>query len=132
MSKKKLILPIALSIIGVAILTICVLLLKDTFVSKSDGTIQIVLVDIEGNTVSDKKIDFNEGDKLVDLLNHNYKNVVITDSMIMSIEDFTTASDWSEFILIYVDDEMSMVGVLDIEFTDGTKISFVMTKYVQS
>ena len=31
---------------------------------------------------------------------------------------------------IYVNDEMSMVGLLDIQFEDGTKISFVNTEYV--
>jgi len=55
---------------------------------------------------------------------------VISDGMIMSIETFTTPSDWSTFISIYVNDEMSMVGLLDIKFEDGTKISFINTEYV--
>ena len=75
-------------------------------------------------------IEFKTGDTLDKLLQDNYDNVVITDGMIMSIDSFTTASDWSYFISIYVNDEMSMVGLLDIEFTNGTKISFVMTEYV--
>ena len=48
----------------------------------------------------------------------------------MSIETFTTPSDWSTFISIYVNNEMSMVGLLDIKFEDGIKISFINTEYV--
>ena len=50
--------------------------------------------------------------------------------MIMSIEDYNTPSDWSTFLSIYVDDEMSMVGLADIVFTDGTKISLIITEYI--
>ena len=47
----------------------------------------------------------------------------------MSIEDFTTPSDWSTYISIHVDNEISQVGLLEIEFEDGTMISFVMTEF---
>ena len=50
--------------------------------------------------------------------------------MILSIDKFTTPSDWSTFISIYVNDEMSMVGINEIEFTDGTKISFINTEFI--
>ena len=48
----------------------------------------------------------------------------------MTFEDYVTPSDWSTFISIYVNDEMSMVGLNDIKFEDGTKISFIITEYV--
>lgn len=130
MNKKKLILSSVLSVILLAALVFCVYLIKDKFSSDTDGEIQIVLIDLENNVISDEMISFKTGDTLDKLLMENYDNVVITDGMIMSIESFTTASDWSYFISIYVNDEMSMVGLLDIEFTNGTKISFVMTEYV--
>ncbi len=131
MNKKKLILSIVLSVVGVAILTVCIFLLKDSFVSNADGEIQIVLVDIEGKTISDKKIHFNEGDTLDKLLKDNYDNVVINNGMIISIDELAKASDCSQFIYVYVNDKESEVGILDIQFEDGTKISFVMTEYVQ-
>ena len=62
----------------------------------------------------------------------NFDNVVFENGMLMSIDTFTTPSDWSTFISVYVDDEMSMVGLLDIQFTDGTKISLVMTEFTYS
>ena len=49
--------------------------------------------------------------------------------MLISIDKFTTPTDWSRYISIYVDDEISNYGVLDIKFIDGTKISFVMVEY---
>lgn len=48
----------------------------------------------------------------------------------MSIDVLTTPEDWSTFICIYVDNEMSNVGILDIQFTDGTLISFVDTEVI--
>ena len=114
----------------ITVIIVCYVLIAKSFTPKADGEIQIVLVDLDGTIVSDKKIEFIVGDTLDQLLKENYKNVDITDGMIMSIETFTTPSDWSTFISIYVNDEMSMVGLLDIQFEDGTKISFVNTEYV--
>ena len=64
------------------------------------------------------------------ILKENYDNVVFENGMIMSIESMTTAPDWSYFISIYVNGEMSQVGLFDIPFTDGMWISFEMTEFV--
>jgi hypothetical protein len=125
MNKKKLILSSVLSVLALAVIIVCYVLIAKPFTPKADGEIQIVLVNLDGTIVSDKKIEFNVGDTLEQLLKENYENVAITDGMIMSIEAFTTPSDWATFSSIYVDDEMSMVGLLDIQFEDGSKISFV-------
>lgn len=130
MNKKKLILSSVLSVLALALIIVCYVLIAKPFAPKADGEIQIVLVDLDGTVLSDRQIEFNVGDTLDQLLKENYENVVITDGMIMSIETFTTPSDWSTFISIYVNDEMSMVGLLDIKFEDGTKISFINTEYV--
>jgi len=47
----------------------------------------------------------------------------------MSIEDYVTPSDWSTFIMIYVDGQMSEVGLKDIKYKDGTLITFQITSY---
>ena len=49
--------------------------------------------------------------------------------MLMSIETLETPEDFSKFICIYVDDKMSEVGIEDIEYTDGTKISLIFTEF---
>ena len=130
--KKKLILTIILSVVAVIIFIGAYLMIKSNFTSNSDGAIQVVLVDLDGTTTIEKTIEFKEGDTLQQLLEANFDNVVFENGMLMSIDTFTTPSDWSTFISVYVDDEMSMVGLLDIQFTDGTKISLVMTEFTYS
>ena len=129
MNKKNLITTI-ISVVAIAIIVAVYIILAKPFAPNSDGSIQVVLVDLDGTIVSEKEIEFNKGDSLLDLISENYENVVEEDGMILSIDSFTTPSDWSTFISIYVNDEMSMVGIKDIEFTDGTKISFVNTKFI--
>ena len=128
--KKKLILTIVLSFVAVVVFVVASIMINDHFASQSDGQIQVQLVNLEGNTTIEKEIDFKEGDTLQYLLENNFDNVVIENGMLISIEDFTTASDWSTFISIYVNNEMSQVGLLEIHFTDGTLISFVLTEFI--
>ena len=128
--KKKLIQTIVLSVTALIVFVVVSVMVSRHFTSTSDGKLEVLLVDLDGKTTAEKEIDFKEGDTLQYLLEENFSNVVIENGMLMSIEDFTTAPDWSTFISIYVDNEMSMVGLLDIEFTDGTIISFVMTEYI--
>lgn len=129
MSKKKLALYISLTIISVIVLVCSYFFIYKEFVTKEEGKIEIILVDLDGTIVSEKEISFKKNDTLEKLLKENYDNVVIEDGMLMSIDNFTTPSDWSSYISIYVNEKMSEAGVLGIEFTDGTKISFVMVEY---
>lgn len=129
-NKKKLILTTILSVVCVVVLILGFILVNNHFKSVSDGEIRITLVDLEKNTISDKKIEFKEGDTIDMILKENYDNVVFENGMIMSIESMTTAPDWSYFISIYVNGEMSQVGLFDIPFTDGMWISFEMTEFV--
>ena len=128
MNKKNLITTI-ISVVAIAIIVAVYIILAKPFAPNSDGSIQVVLVDLDGTIVSEKEISFKKNDTLEKLLKENYDNVVIEDGMLMSIDNFTTPSDWSSYISIYVNEKMSEVGVLGIEFTDGTKISFIMVEY---
>lgn len=131
-SKKKLILTIILSLVAVVIMVGVYLKMNDKYTSKSDGEIQVELVALDGSIIKEKTIEFNEGDTLEQLLKDNFCNVVFDNGMLMAIEDYTTPSDWSTFISVYVDDEMSMVGLLEVHFTNGTKISLVITEFSYS
>ena len=128
-NKKNLIQTIILSLVAIVVLFVAGVMVSGHFVSKSDGQIQIQLVDLNGVTTLEKDVDFKEGDTLQYLLEENFDNVVIENGMLMSIEEFVTPADWSTYIAIYVNGEMSMVGLLEIEFEDGTLISFVMTAF---
>ena len=121
---------IVLTIISLLVLVLGSLYLSNNFTSKTQGDVLIELIDIDGNISDSRHIDYQKGDTLVSLIESNYDNVLIENGMLMTIEDFETASDWSTFISIYVNDEMSMVGINDIMFDDNTKISFVMTEFV--
>lgn len=96
--------------------------------SKADGSIQVEVIDLEQNVLQDKSVEFMEGDTLVDLVEENFDNVTIDNGMLMTIDELTTPEDWSSFICIYVDDEMSEVGINDIVVKDGMKVSFIMTE----
>ncbi len=132
MPKKQKVLTIVLSIVAVAILVVCIIVGGKSFSAKYDGKIIIEVVDIDGEVIESKKIKFNEGDILVDLLKDNFDNVLVTGEgewqMIQKIETIENASDWSTYINIYVDDVESPVGIASIEFTDGTKISLKLVE----
>ena len=128
-NKKTLIQTIILSLVAIVVLFVAGVMVSGHFASKSDGQIQIQLVDLNGVTTLEKDVDFKEGDTLQYLLEENFDNVVIENGMLMSIEEFVTPADWSTYIAIYVNGEMSIVGLLEIEFEDGTLISFVMTEF---
>lgn len=132
MHDKKLIIKIILSVAALGLVFLSVYLLKDSFKPDYDGVITIEVVDVNGDTIMEKEINFNEGELLVDLISDNFENVTYDNGMIMSIENYTTPADWSTFISIYVDDEMSMVGLADIKFENETKISFIITEFNQN
>ena len=98
------------------------------FTPNSDGTITVEVVKLDGTIDKSKDIDFNEGEKLVDLISENFDNFDYSTSefgtFVNGIESIKNASDFSTFVSIYVDDKMSEVGLDSIEFKDGTLISF--------
>lgn len=128
MSKKQKTLTIILSIVAVTILAFCIIVGRNSFTSKYDGKIIVEVIDIDGKVIKKEQIKFGEGDTLVKLVSDNFDNVEVTGEgewqMIQEIESIKNASDWSEYISIYVNDVESQVGIASIEFTDGTKISF--------
>lgn len=128
--KKKTIATVVLSIVAAVGLGVASYFIYDSFTAKSDGSITVEIIKLDGDKANEKEISFNNGDSLVALLEDNFENVIIEDGMLMSIDVLTTPEDWSTFICIYVDDEMSNVGILDIRFTDGTLISFVDTEVI--
>ncbi len=127
MNNKQKVLMIVLSIVALVILAVCIIIGGKSFSAKYEGKIIVEVVDIDGTVIKKEKIQFGEGDTLVQLISDNFDNVVVTGEgewqMIQEIESIKNASDWSEYISIYVDDAESQVGIASIKFTDGTKIS---------
>lgn len=121
---------IVLTIIALVVLVLGGMIFSKTFSSTSDGSITVELVELDGSLKSSKEIEFETGDKLLTLIEENYENVVVENGMIMSIDTFTTASDWSTFISIDVNGEASMVGLNEIVYEDDMIISFKMTEFI--
>ena len=124
---NKLFKKVLLTIIAILVVAGCIFTLKSAFNAKDIGEITVSVVDIDGNELAKKEIPFKEGDGITKLLEDNFDNVVIEDGFLYSIDKLTTPEDWSTFICLYVDGEMSEVGLLEVQFKDGTSISFVDT-----
>ena len=127
---KKTILKIILTVVAVGVLIGAIILVRQATIAKSEGTVVVEYVNVDGQVIKTKEIDYYEGDTLVKLVQENFDNVVIEGTMIMAIEDYTTPSDWSTFIGIKVNGEESMVGITDIPLENNMTVSLVITVFV--
>ena len=130
MFKKKLILKIILSIVALGVIILCVVLLRNSFKPSYDGKLTIEVVGLDGVVIKEKEVEFNTNDALMDLIKDNFENVTYQNGMIMSIENYQTPIDFQTFLSVYVDDKMSEVGLSEVKFVDGTKISLIITEYI--
>ncbi len=130
MFKKKLILKIILSIVALGVIILCVVLLRNSFKPSYDGKLTIEVVGLDGVVIKEKEVEFNTNDTLMDLIKDNFENVTYQNGMIMSIENYQTPIDFQTFLSVYVDDKMSEVGLSEVKFVDGTKISLIITEYI--
>lgn len=130
MFKKKLILKIILSIVALGVIILCVVLLRNSFKPSYDGKLTIEVVGLDGVVIKEKEVKFNTNDALMDLIKDNFENVTYQNGMIMSIENYQTPIDFQTFLSVYVDDKMSEVGLSEVKFVDGTKISLIITEYI--
>lgn len=126
--KKELIIKIIITIVSlIIVLFVGIFILRES-VSTTNGECIIEVIDINNQKVINDRISFKEGDSLLQLLNNNYE-LRIDDSygstFIYDIDEVKTGGD--TFLAIYVNNEMSMFGVDQIELTDGLIISFRVT-----
>jgi len=96
--------------------------------SSDYGKVTIV-VEIDENHKTTKEISYSEGDTLLKIVQDTFENVTYKDGMIMTILDYETPSDWSTFLMIYINDVESTEGIKDIELVNGYKYSFVVTTF---
>jgi hypothetical protein len=126
--KKELILKLVVTFIGILVVALVgVFLLKEN-TSESKGNIIVEVIDLKGEKVIDDKISFKEGDTLLGLLKEHYElrsDDSYGSTFIYDIDDVKTGND--TFLGIYVNNEMSMVGVDLIELQDGLIVSFRVT-----
>jgi len=130
MSKKgKIVLTTVLATIAAITMVVLIVLGSKGYLSKYEGEITVEVINLDKTEKDKKEIKFKKDDNLLDIIQDNFENVTYNNGMIMSIEDYVTPSDWSTFIMIYVDGQMSEVGLKDIKYKDGTLITFQITSY---
>ena len=130
MKKINIILTSVISVLCLAALIIVLVIKNINQTAKGDGTVIVELLDIDNSMIKSKEIIYYEGDTLTQLITDNFDNVVFDMGMLLEIEDYKTPADWSTFICVYVDDEMSKVGISDIVIANGMKISLIITEYI--
>lgn len=127
MKYNKFGLKIVISLVAIILIALVSYFIYRGVTSKTAGEVQIVLVNLEEEIVSDKKIKFKKDMTLVNLLKENYDNVVFENGMIMKIGVLETTIDssgkWIDYIALYTNDEYSLFGVEQIELVDGLKVS---------
>lgn len=133
MNKKKLILTVVSAVVAVAILIACFFIINNVIEAKGDGTISIEVVALDGSLMKEKDVVFHEGDTLQKLIEDNFDSVIFDDTgygpFIKGIEGYVTPDDWSSYISILVDGIYSEVGIGDIVFVDGTKITLKISSF---
>ena len=115
------------AILAVIVIAAAYIAIAKPFTPKGDGSITVRVTDVDQKLIREKKIVFNTGDKLTDLVTNNFDNVVISDHMLMKIETLDTPSDWAQFIAILLNGEMAMEGIETLPYKDGDVLEFRMT-----
>jgi hypothetical protein len=122
---KKLFLKTVVSIIALAVIGACTFWAYRTFLAQTGGTIRIVITDEHNNNLKNDVIEYRKGDTLVSILSEHYE-CTLENGMLLSLDELKTPTDWSYFICIYVNGEMSAYGINELEFKDKDVISFVL------
>lgn len=126
--KKELMLKIILTIIVLIIVSFVSIFLLKTKESTAKGIVIIEVIELNNEKVIYDEIPFKEGDTLLGLLKANYtlrSDDSYGSTFLYDINDVKTGND--TFLGIYVNGEMSMVGVDLIELSDGLVVSFRVT-----
>lgn len=131
MNKKELAIKIILSVISFAILIGAFLFVSKKEEAQNSGIIIIELINLENVVVETKSLEFNQGDKLISLLDLNFEikyHSSIYGAFITKINDLEVLDENDYFIQININDKYSSVGISQIKLINGIKISFILTK----
>ena len=115
------------AILAVIVIAAAWIIIAKPFTPKGDGSITVKVTDLDQKLIKEKKIVFNTGDKLVDLLKNNFDNVLFDNGMIMNIESLVTPADWAQYITIWINGEFAMEGLETLPYKDGDVLELRMT-----
>ena len=105
--------------------------------AKEDGKFSVEVIDETDKVLCNETIGFKEGDNIVDLLKANEKikldgtmseyGIYITTLCGKNASDVGKTYFWS----LYVDDNVSEVGLSSVELKNGMKIKLVLTDWTK-
>ena len=120
------------AILAVIVIAAAWIIIAKPFTPKGDGSITVKVTDLDQKLIKEKKIVFNTGDKLVDLLKNNFDNVLFDNGMIMNIESLVTPADWAQYIAIWINGEFAgshKGGYLSFFFDTFSHLEPVILQY---
>ena len=97
---------------------------EPNIVDIQEQQVTIEVVDSEGDSFS-SDVDFEDGDVLLDVLVEHFE-VDETGGFINGINDVVADADNKEFLALYVNEEMAMVGAAELELSDGDYVQFIV------
>ena len=93
-----------------------------------DGSVTIEVVDLDGNIVKSKIIDFHEGDILRDLVEANFDNFIMEESQygayVLEIESIKQDDIAHVYVALYINGEYATSGLDTLKYNNGDIISF--------
>lgn len=113
-----------LLVISLLTLTSCV----TPYEVEYDGSITVEVIDVDGNLIKSKNIEFIQGDILRDLVSNNFDNFVMEESMygayVLSIESISQDDNSHIYVALYINGQYATSGLDTLEYNDGDTISF--------
>ena len=116
------------TVVAVVALVAVVFFFAGSNKSDADGSLNVEIIDLAGEVINSKECEYAKEETIVEVLEENFDNVTMDNGMLMTIDSLTTPEDWSSFIAILVDGEMSPVGLLDIDYQNIKLLTFQMTE----
>ncbi len=131
MNKKNIIKIIFSVILLVALIGVIIHLQNESQPkTEVDGSITVIVVDINGSEKYHKVIDYYKGDDFLSLLEKNFTIIAEDDAygkLLYGIDDVITDFQ-TTYLAIYINDNYSNVGISYIELEDEMIVKFVETK----
>lgn len=113
-----------LLVISLLTLTSCV----TPYEVEYDGSITVEVIDVDGNLIKSKNVQFVKGDILRDLVSKNFDNFVMEESTygayVLSIESISQDDDLHVYVALYINGQYATSGLDTLEYNDGDTISF--------
>jgi len=97
--------------------------------AKYDGSFEVILRNENNILVDQKTVYFKTGDNMIDILNENFDleyDVYSFGVMITKIGEIQQDPDHNMYILFYVNNILSEVGINNVVPEDGITIEFII------